>query len=90
MASITIRNLDAHTKARLRVRAAHRQRSMEEEARNILRTVLAESDTGPRDLAAAIGARFLPLGGVDLALPAREAMREPPQVSRPAGKAARK
>ena len=37
MASITIRNLDAHTKARLRVRAAHRQRSMEEEARNILR-----------------------------------------------------
>ena len=86
MASITIRNLDPHTKARLRVRAAHRQRSMEEEARNILRTALAENDAAPRDLAAAIGARFRPLGGVDLALPARGPMREPP----PAGKAARK
>lgn len=86
MASITIRNLDAHTKARLRVRAAHRQRSMEEEARNILRTALGEDDRAPRNLAAAIGARFRPLGGVDLALPAREAMRAPPV----AGKTARK
>jgi plasmid stability protein len=86
VASITIRNLDAHTKARLRVRAAHRQRSMEEEARNILRTALAENDAAPHDLAAAIGARFRPLGGVDLALPAREPMREPPV----AGKTARK
>ena len=86
MASITIRNLDANTKARLRVRAAHRQRSMEEEARNILRTALEENDATPRDLAAAIGARFRPLGGVDLALPARETMREPPA----AGKTARK
>ena len=86
MASITIRNLDAHTKARLRVRAAHRQRSMEEEARSILRTALAENDSAPRNLGAAIGARFRPLGGVDLALPAREPMREPPV----AGKTARK
>lgn len=86
MASITIRNLDAHTKARLRVRAAHRQRSMEEEARNILRTALAEHDAVPRDLAAAIAARFLPLGGVALALPAREPMREPPVTGKPARK----
>jgi len=35
MASITIRKLDEQTKARLRVRAAHPKRSMEEEARNI-------------------------------------------------------
>ena len=90
MASITIRNLDAHSKARLRVRAAHRQRSMEEEARNILRTALAQNDPAPADLGAAIGARFRPLGGVDLTLPARETMREPPRVDRPAGKAARK
>jgi len=81
MASITIRNLDAHTKARLRVRAAHRQRSMEEEARNILRTALAENDAAPRDLAAAIGARFRPLGGVDLAPPSRA---RPAPPSRPA------
>ena len=90
MASITIRNLDAHTKARLRVRAAHRQRSMEEEARNILRTALAENEAVPRDLAAAIGARFRPLGGVVLALPSRGPMREPPRVDRPAGKSTRK
>ena len=86
MASITIRNLDAHTKARLRVRAAHRQRSMEEEARSILRTALAANDDVPHDLAAAIGARFRPLGGLDLALPGREPMRAPPV----AGKTARK
>ncbi|MES2561548.1 MAG: plasmid stabilization protein [Pseudomonadota bacterium] len=86
MTTLTIRNLDAHTKARLRVRAAHRQRSMEEEARNILRAALAEDEVAPRDLAAAIGARFRPLGGVELELPQREPMREPPL----AGKTARK
>ena len=86
MASITIRNLDAHTKARLRVRAAHRQRSMEEEARTILRTALAEGDAAPGDLAAAIVARFRPLGGVELALPAREPMREPSLPGKPARK----
>ena len=86
MASITIRNLDAHTKARLRVRAAHRQRSMEEEARTILRAALAEDDAAPANLAAAIGARFHPLGGVELALPTREPIREPPLP----GKAARR
>ena len=90
MASITIRNLDPHTKARLRVRAAHRQRSMEEEARNILKTALEQDDAAPRDLAAAIGARFRPLGGLDLVLPAREPMREPPASGRPAAKARRK
>lgn len=78
MASITIRNLDAPTKARLRVRAAHRQRSMEEEARNILRAALAEDEPAASDLGAVIGARFRPLGGVDLVLPARDPMREPP------------
>ena len=37
MASITIRNLDDGIKRRLRVRAAEHGRSMEEEAREILR-----------------------------------------------------
>ena len=90
MPSITIRNLDAHTKARLRVRAAHRQRSMEEEARNILRAALAQDDAAPRDLAAAIGARFQALGGLDLELPAREPMRAPPAVGKGAAKTGRK
>ena len=37
MASITIRNLDDDVKRRLRIRAAEHGRSMEEEAREILR-----------------------------------------------------
>jgi plasmid stability protein len=40
MATLTIRQLDEKTKTRLRVRAAHHGRSMEEEAREILRSAL--------------------------------------------------
>lgn len=72
MASITIRNLDQETKTRLRIRAAHHNRSMEEEARKILRTALAERTSTPLDLAQAILRRFEPLGGVELQLPTRE------------------
>ena len=79
MASITIRNLDEQTKERLRVRAAHRRRSMEDEARNILRAAVAEAAVPPRNLAEAIRRRFQPLGGVELRLPARDPMREPPK-----------
>jgi antitoxin FitA len=78
MASITIRNLDDETKNRLRIRAAHRRRSMEDEARNILRETLARDSTPPGNLAKAIAKRFKPLGGVDLDLPVREEIREPP------------
>ena len=42
MASITIRNLDEAVKRKLRLRAAQRNRSMEDEARDILRTALAQ------------------------------------------------
>lgn len=79
MASLTIRNLDDETKARLRVRAAHRNRSMEEEARHILRAALAEDPVTPGHLADAIRRRFRPLGGLELRLPARDPMREPPK-----------
>jgi plasmid stability protein len=82
MASITIRNLDDQTKERLRVRAARQKRSMEDEARNILRAALAKDATATRDLAQAIRERFEPLGGVELSLPAREPMREPPKPSK--------
>ncbi len=77
MASITIRNLDDHVKTRLRVRAADNGRSMEEEARLILRKAVGPK-TCRRNLARAIRARIAPLGGVDLKLPSREAGREPP------------
>jgi plasmid stability protein len=79
LASVTIRNLDEETKACLRVRAAHHRRSMEEEARNILRAILADDAASPRDLAEAIRGRFRPLGGVELRLPAREPIREAPR-----------
>lgn len=83
MASITIRNLDEQTKTRLRVRAARHGRSMEEEARRLLRAALAEDEAArERNLAEDIHARFRPLGGVELRLPARQAIREPPKPGR--------
>lgn len=82
MASITIRNLDERTKARLRLRAAHHRRSMEEEARKILRAAVAEEPVARRNLADAIRRRFQPLGGIDLELPPREPVREPPKPGR--------
>ena len=77
MASITIRNLDDDVKRRLRVRAAEHGRSMEEEARDILRQVVGQPSV-PKNLGHAIHARFAALGGVDLVMPARTPMRPSP------------
>jgi plasmid stability protein len=82
MPSITIRNLDERTKERLRVRAARCKRSMEDEARNILRAAVLQNEAPARNLAEAIRRRFEPLGGVKLPLPRREPMREPPKPVR--------
>jgi len=79
VASITIRNLDPHIKSKLRIRAAQHNRSMEEEVRCILRLALVDASERPVALAEAIRRRFEPLGGVDLELPPREPMREPPE-----------
>ena len=49
MASITIRNLDDYVKAKLRVRAARHGRSMEEEAREILRAALNQRRSEARN-----------------------------------------
>lgn len=80
MSSITIRKLDADVKNRLRIRAASNGRSMEAEARLILRDALVEKPRGVSDnLAERIRARMAPLGGVDLELPTRRISdREPP------------
>ena len=77
MASITIRNLDDGLKHRLRVRAAENGRSMEEEARDILRRTVGEAPPS-KDLGRTIHARFAALGGVDLEVPERGPMRPPP------------
>jgi antitoxin FitA len=77
MASITIRDIDERFKARLRVQAAHHGRSMEEEARDILRTALSTGRSRKGSLVACIRARIEPLGGVELEIAPREAIREP-------------
>jgi plasmid stability protein len=77
MASITIRNLDDAVKQRLRMRAAEHGRSMEEEARDILRRAVGR--TPPSNLGEAIHRRFAALGGAELDLPPREPMPEPPR-----------
>jgi plasmid stability protein len=79
-ASITICNLDDEIMQRLRVRAAERGHTVEEEARDILRRVTSEA-SAPRNLAAAIRARVAPAHRVDLALPVREPMPKPPQFT---------
>ena len=79
MASITIRNLDDDVKARLRLQAAGNGRSMEEEARLILRDAVGWDDVPARGLGSAIHEWFKPLGGVELELPPRGPMREPPR-----------
>ncbi len=82
-ATLNIRQLDPALKEQLRIRAAHNGRSMEAEARAILREVLmadrsAQAASGA-ELVAAIRRRFAPLGGVALDLPPRGPGREPPR-----------
>ena len=79
MATLTIRNLDAALKERLRVRAAQHGHSMEAEVREILQQTLKEPQLPAVDLYRRIRGRFAPLGGVDLDLPPRELAGEPPR-----------
>ena len=81
MASITVRNLEESLKRRLRVRAAENGRSMEQEAREILRAALDEDAAPPSNLGTAIHQLFRPFGGVELEITPREPMREPPQFN---------
>jgi len=78
MATLTIRDLDESLKRDLRMRAASRNRSMEEEVRQILRAALLESPVPAKDLATRIRARFVGLGDVELSVPTREPVRNPP------------
>lgn len=78
MATLTIRDLEDSVKSKLRVRAATHGRSMEEEARTILRAALVEEAPPAESLYDAIRRLFEPLGGMELELPPREPMPEPP------------
>ena len=79
MATLTIRDLDESLKRRLRIRAAGQNRSMEEEARQILRAALADA---PQEdgaaFVASIRKRFAGLGDVQLPIEPREPTRPSP------------
>lgn len=81
MGTLTIRNIEDPLKRRLRMRAAARNRSMEEEARQILRAVLMEAAAPESDLGARIRSRFAKVGDVELPIAPREAVRTPPDLS---------
>jgi len=76
MASMTIRDLDDRLKRRLRIQAARNNRSMEEEARAILRAALSADTSSAKSLYKSIRARIEPLGGIDLAVAPRDPIRE--------------
>ncbi len=77
MASLTIRNLDENIKHRLKMMAARRGHSLEEEARQILRHA-ALKEKAAYGLASRIVQRLRSGGGVDLPLPERSRPRNPP------------
>ena len=82
MASITIRNLDDDVKTRLRTRAAGNGRSMEEEARLILREAVGRKPAS-QDLASIIRAREAGPGGLArVARRRREGSRWPALAAR--------
>jgi plasmid stability protein len=79
MSTLTVRNLDDELKTRLRVRAARNGRSMEAEAREILRASLstpARTGMGTR-----IHNRFAGLGLDEITLPPRDELTRPPGFS---------
>ena len=79
MATLTIRNVDPTIKERLRVRAAQNGRSMEAELRAIVTDAIETPARPPElNLYDRIRARIEPLGGVELELPPRGPMRQPP------------
>ena len=78
MSTLTVRNLDDDLKQRLRVRAAQNGRSMEAEAREILRSSLT---TQPRTgLGTRIHNRFAGLRLDELELPARDELPRVPDL----------
>ena len=58
---------------------------MELETKDTVRITPDQGHSTGRDLASAIRARFERLGGVELGLPPREPIREPPQFDRGSG-----
>ena len=80
MATLLIRKFEDHLKSRLRVRAAERGHSMEEEARAILRREL-QGECEPLRLGALAKSLFGEEHGVELELHPPLPIRDPPDFS---------
>lgn len=84
MAALTIRDLDDALKQSLPIRAAHRNHSLEEEARQILRAALAPVVQEPaNDVAQRIRGHFAGFGDVVLCIAPREPVRPAPEFAEP-------
>ena len=86
MPSVLIRNVDEALHMRLKASAAAHRRSLEEEARELLRTAVARQQAPPRENLDALARRlFGAEHGVDLDIPSRdsEPQRDPPDFSGP-------
>jgi antitoxin FitA len=84
MATLVIRNIEDTLRDRLKEQAKAHRRSMEEEARQILRQSLAAAPCGrSQAFGQAMRSIFEPLGGLDLPEVPRESPREPPDFCRP-------
>jgi plasmid stability protein len=81
-AALTIRKLEDTVKSQLRIQAAEHGRSMEEEAREILKNALHKSATSQVDLATSVRRRFAAIGGVELPAPSRESIRKAPNFEK--------
>jgi plasmid stability protein len=84
MASLLIRDVDAVLHMRLKASAAAHRRSLEEEARELLRTAVARQEVPARESLVTLAKRlFGPEYGVDLDIPSRGAAPEsvPPNFS---------
>jgi len=81
MASITVRNLQTDTKRKLKIRAAMNGRSMEQEAREILKSALAQASKKKTNVAERIREIFGPLGGVELERLPRELIPDPDSLA---------
>jgi plasmid stability protein len=80
VATLTIRNIDESLKRTLRLRAARNGRSMEEEARQLLRQCLTE-DRQDGGLGSRIAGRWGAVGGVELPGRRQSMPRTPPGMS---------
>jgi len=89
MTSLLISNVDSALHARLKEHAAAHRRSLEEDARELLRLGVAQQAIVPQEHLVDVARRlFGPKHGVELDIPPRGAApgRAPPDFSHPANK----